>query len=86
MTNNTTEVDLTQAPAGLVLCARIFEVGAGCGGYSNIFDPSYCGESSYGREGAYGDDDDRALTAWVMWHPDASPVCDAYRLQFSGNQ
>jgi hypothetical protein len=81
-----TEVSLTGAPAGLVLCARIRAKGTGCGGYSHVFDTLYCGAREYRHGGSYGRNDNRDMTAWVMWHPDASPVCDSYKLRFSGRK
>lgn len=79
-----TSVELVSAPPGLVLCAVIREVNTGCGGYTTYYDPSVCGNSKYEHDGSYGSEDARDLTAWVMWHPDASPVCGSYSLRFRG--
>ena len=78
------EVSLKAGPPNLLLCARIGEKGSGCGGYTDAFDPRYCGADKVRREGSYGQDDDQEMTVWVMWHPDAQPVCDSYTLRFSG--
>jgi hypothetical protein len=79
-----TQIDLIQAPPGLVLCARIQPWGSGCGGYSTVFDPAYCGQTRYLRDGSYGPDDSRDATVWVMWHPDAVPSCGEYLIRFRG--
>jgi hypothetical protein len=79
-----TSVELQSGPPGLVLCAVIRDVDTGCGGYTNTFDPSVCGQGKYEHDGSYGSEDARDLTAWVMWHPDASPSCGTYTLKFRG--
>ncbi len=79
-----TSVELQNAPAGLVLCAVIRDANTGCGGYTNTYDPSVCGQLKYEHDGSYGSEDARDLTAWVMWHPDASPSCGSYTLKFRG--
>ena len=77
-----TTVQLLSGPPGLVLCANIAETGVGCGGYTTYFDPNVCGQNKYEHDGSYGTDDDKDVTAWVMWHPDASPSCGEYTLKF----
>jgi len=79
-----TSVELQSGPAGLVLCAVIRDANTGCGGYTNSYDPSVCGQLKYEHDGSYGSEDARDLTAWVMWHPDASPSCGSYSLKFRG--
>ena len=46
------------------------------------FDPNVCGQNKYEHDGSYGTDDDKDVTAWVMWHPDAAPSCGEYTLKF----
>ena len=77
-----TTVQLLDGPPGLVLCANIAETGVGCGGYTTYFDENVCGQTKYEHDGSYGTDDDKDVTAWVMWHPDASPSCGEYTLKF----
>jgi hypothetical protein len=79
-----TSVQLVSGPPGLVLCARIRDAETGCGGYTQNYDPSICGNTVYKHDGSYASNDDRDLTAWVMWHPDAEPLCAPYTLKFRG--
>ena len=81
-----TSVELMDAPEGLVLCAIIRDRDTGCGGYTHYFDPNICGETSYSWDGSWFSNDSRDLTAWVLWHPDASPSCGTYTLKFRGEE
>lgn len=76
-------VTLMDAPPGLVLCANIQDIDAGCGGYTTYYDPGLCGASSYKRDGGTSDDDS-VITAWVLWAPGATPSCGSYKLKFEG--
>ncbi|MDA0713225.1 MAG: hypothetical protein O2897_04475 [bacterium] len=75
-------VTLTSAPPGLVLCNNFQPFGTGCGGYRSNFDPNLCGKMHYEKEGAIGTNNSSDLTAWLMWHPDANPVCGEYTIVF----
>ena len=76
------KVELLSAPPGLALCVNIRASGVGCGGYTNYFDPSYCGQNSYSANGSWADNDDKDVVAWVVWKPDASPICSDYQIKF----
>ena len=76
------KVELLSAPAGLALCVNIRASGSGCGGYTDYYDPSYCGQNSYSSGGSWSSDDDKEVVAWVVWRPDASPICTNYQIKF----
>jgi hypothetical protein len=81
------KVELLSAPPGLALCANIQASGTGCGGYSTsegetVFDSAYCGANSYSVDGSYGSGDSKDVVAWVVWRPDASPICTNYQIKF----
>jgi hypothetical protein len=86
-----TSVEMTAGVAGLALCARIQPAGAGCGGYSSVYSDADCkvwnpgARPKFKHGGSYGSDDNRDTTVWVMWHPDANPVCASYSLRFRGD-
>lgn len=84
--SSASSVELVDGPPGLILCARLRGYGSGCGGYSSIMDPAYCGETRYRYSGRWGEEDGKDITAWVMWHPDAIPVCQDYTLRFRGRK
>ncbi len=79
-------VSLTKAPPGLVLCANIQSFGTGCGGYRREFDPNFCGQTSHIKAGHYRADNSSDITTWVMWHPDAQPVCGEYTILFKAKK
>ncbi|MBL92590.1 MAG: hypothetical protein CMH56_12365 [Myxococcales bacterium] len=76
------KVELISAPPGLALCVNIRASGSGCGGYTDYYDPSYCGQNSYSSNGSWSSDDDKEVVAWVVWKPDATPICTNYQIKF----
>ena len=82
------KVELLSAPPGLALCANIRASGVGCGGYTDFYDPTYCGQNSYSFNASWtinGNDDSRDVVAWAVWRPDATPICTDYQIKFRAN-
>lgn len=70
-------VELISAPPGVELCMRAVGRGNGCGGENQ----RQCGQSRYTVDGSFGSDDDRDVTVWVQWAPNAAPMCGNYTVR-----
>lgn len=82
--SSVTGVELVDGPEGLAVCMRFKKAESGCGGYSSTYEPNYCSRTFLFLNGSVGRDDSTDVTVWVMWHPDAEPVCEPYTLKFYG--
>jgi hypothetical protein len=86
-----TSAELLSAPIGLALCGNIQGSGTGCGGNSTFFDPGRCkvfngSPVEFHHCGGFASDDDRSMTFWLMWAPNANPVCGNYQVRIRGKE
>lgn len=81
-----TRVELVSAPPGVALCVRVGAPDDVCGGYTSAFDAQYCGQSAYVTPSSWGSNDSHTVTVWVLWRPEAQPVCGNYTVKFRGKK
>ncbi|MEE2960476.1 MAG: choice-of-anchor D domain-containing protein [Myxococcota bacterium] len=77
-------VSLLEAPAGMVLCAKIYaQSGLGCTDNDVFYDNHCKGVGGTIRaEGSSFSTDNHYIKAWIMWSPGSAPVCSNYEVKF----
>lgn len=72
-------IQLDSAPPGVMLCVRP-ESNNRCQDQSLDYNASYCRGTKWALPGIYGSNNSLTVSAWVRWHPQATPQCASYSL------